>query len=160
MKVIAVYPGTFDPPTYGHLDVIKRASRIFTEVIVAVADSGGKKVLFNTAARIRMLQEITGGMGNVTVDRFNELLINFVNRHKASVIVRGLRVISDFEYEFQMALTNRGLAPSIETVFLMTSGDYSYFSSTLVKEIAALGGDVKKFVPPAVERKLTKKVKL
>ena len=159
MNVTAVYPGTFDPPTYGHLDVIQRASRIYPEVIVAVSSRGGKKVLFSTDERVKMLKQITGGISNVVIDTFNELLIDFVNGKKASVIVRGLRVISDFEYEFQMALTNRGLAPSIETVFLMTSSEHSFFSSTLVKEIAALGGDIKKFVPPPVEKELTKKVK-
>ena len=153
----AIYPGTFDPPTYGHLDVIKRASAIFDKVIVAVNEGSRKNVWFTGKERIKMLKDITVGLDNVVVDSFNELLVDYVKRKNVNVVVRGLRALSDFEYEFQMALTNRGLAPTIETVFLMPSENYSYLSSSLIKEISALGGSVKKFVPSVIEKQLKKK---
>jgi pantetheine-phosphate adenylyltransferase len=156
-KICAVYPGTFDPPTFGHIDVINRASKIFEKVIVAVADGAGKNPLFSVKERKEMLKSVTGDLKNVEVDSFDELLVSYLKKKGAAVIVRGLRVLSDFEYEFQMALTNRGMAPEIETVFMMTHEDYSYVSSTLVKEIADLGGDLKKFVPPVVEKALKNK---
>lgn len=156
-NITAVYPGTFDPPTYGHLDVIKRASKIYNKVIVAVADGAGKETWFDVETRKEMLKKITKGIKNVVVDSFNVLLVNYAKKNNASVIVRGLRALSDFEYEFQMALTNRSIAPNIETVFLMTHEDYSYLSSSLIKEIFLLGGSLKKFVPKEVEKELKNK---
>lgn len=153
-NITAIYPGTFDPPTNGHLDVITRASRLFSKVIVAVADETNKETWFSVDKRVEMLKKITRGIKNVRIDNFNELLVRYARRKKASVIVRGLRALSDFEYEFQMALTNTSMAPDIETVFMMTHEKYSYISSSLIKEIAALGGDLKRFVPPIVEREL------
>lgn len=154
MNIIAIYPGTFDPPTNGHLDVIIRASKIFSKVIVAVADGIGKEAWFSVDKRMEMLRKITRGLKNIQVDSFNELLINYARRKKASVILRGLRALSDFEYEFQMALTNTAMAKDLETVFMMTHEKYSYLSSSLIKEISTLGGSLKKFVPPVVEREL------
>lgn len=151
-KTIAVYPGTFDPPTFGHLDIIRRAAKIFNKVIVAVADGQGKNPLFDINKRIKMLEKITKNIKNVEIDSFSELLVDYARRKKAGVIVRGLRVLSDFEYEFQMALTNRNIAPEIETVFLMTHESYSYLSSSLIKEIAGLGGSIKKMVPKEIEK--------
>lgn len=156
-KIVAIYPGTFDPPTYGHLDVIRRASRIFHKVIVAVTDGPGKEPWFSMDERKRMLAKITRGLINVEIDSFSELLVDYARGKNASVIVRGLRALSDFEYEFQMALTNRQMAPGIETVFMMTHEDYSYFSSGLLKEISSLGGDLKRFVPPVVENELKRR---
>lgn len=153
-NITAIYPGTFDPPTNGHLDVITRASRLFSKVIVAVADETNKETWFSVDKRVEMLKKITRGIKNVRIDSFNELLVRYARRKKASVIVRGLRALSDFEYEFQMALTNTSMAPDIETVFMMTHEKYSYISSSLIKEIAALGGDLKRFVPPIVGREL------
>ncbi len=154
--VTAIYPGTFDPPTYGHLDVIKRAARIFSKVIVAVAENTSKDVWFSGEERTAMLRQLTARISNIEVDSFNELLVDYVKRKRAKVVIRGLRALSDFEYEFQMALTNRGIAPDIETVFLMPHESYSYLSSSLIKEISGLGGSVKKFVPPVVEKYLKK----
>lgn len=156
-KVIAVYPGTFDPPTYGHLDVIKRANRICDRLIVAVAQDGSKDTWFTVEERICMLRKIMQNMKNVTVDNFDELLVDYAKRKKASVIIRGIRALSDFEYEFQMALTNRQIAKDIETVFMMPHESYSYLSSSLIKEIVSLGGSIKKFVPSVVEKELKKK---
>jgi pantetheine-phosphate adenylyltransferase len=155
--VIAIYPGTFDPPTYGHLDIIERASRIYQKVIVAVATGSGKNAWFPVEERKQMLKSITKQFKNVEIDSFNELLVSYAKRKKALVIVRGLRALSDFEYEFQMALTNRSLASDIETVFLMTHEKYSYLSSSLIKEISSLNGDLKKFVPKEIESKLKKR---
>lgn len=156
-NIIAVYPGTFDPPTFGHLDVIKRASKIFHKVIVAVAGGTGKDTWFGIDERMEMLRKITDGIKNAEVDSFNELLVNYAKKKNASVILRGLRALSDFEYEFQMALTNTAIDSSIETIFMMTHEKYSYLSSSLIKEISFLGGDLSKFVPPAVEKELKKK---
>lgn len=153
-NIIAIYPGTFDPPTNGHLDVIRRASKIFSKVIVAVADGTGKDTWLSVDKRVEILKNITRGIKNVHIDSFNELLIKYARRKKAAVILRGLRALSDFEYEFQMALTNTAMAPDIETVFMMTHEKYSYISSSLIKEIAALGGDLKRFVPPVVQKEL------
>lgn len=156
-KIIAIYPGTFDPPTYGHLDVIRRASKIFKKVIVSVAAGIEKNTLFSINERVEMLREITRGIKNVKIDSFTELLVVYAKKKNASVIVRGLRALSDFEYEFQMALTNRNIDPDIETVFMMTHEEYSYLSSNLIKEISSLGGDLKKFVPAVVVKRLKKK---
>lgn len=157
-NIIAIYPGTFDPPTYGHLDIIKRASRIFHKVIVAVASGTQKETWFSVDERVDMLRRITKAMKNVEIDSFNELLVNYARSRNALVILRGLRALSDFEYEFQMALTNTSMAPDIETVFMMTHEDYSYLSSSLIKEISSFGGDLKKFVPPVVEKRLKEKI--
>ena len=158
MKRIVVYPGSFDPPTYGHLDIIKRALTFFDKVIVAVLDNPGKCSLFTIDERIKILEEITRRFKKVEVDKFKGLLVNYVKKKKAQAVVRGLRAISDFEYEFQMAQMNRELNPRVETVFMMTSTTYSYLSSSIVKEIAKLGGDISKFVPPIVKDILKKKI--
>ncbi len=143
----AVYPGTFDPVTYGHIDLIKRAARIFDKVIVAVAINPEKPVLFSAEERIAMLEDAVKGMRNITVEAFDGLVVDYVKRSGASVIIRGLRMLSDFEYEFQMALTNRKFAPGIETIFMMPHESYSYISSRLIKEAGRLGADLKSFLP-------------
>ncbi len=159
MKKIAIYPGTFDPITYGHLDVLKRASKLFDEVIVGVAESTSKKTLFSIKERISIVKECASKNKNVRVEKFSGLLVNFAKKKNASVIVRGLRAISDFEYEFQMALTNRKLSEGISTVFLMPNEKFIYLTSTLVREIALFNGKVKDFVPPNVEKALRRKYK-
>ncbi|MDO8588540.1 MAG: pantetheine-phosphate adenylyltransferase [Armatimonadota bacterium] len=156
--MIAVYPGSFDPMTNGHLDLIERAASVFDEVIVAIAPNVGKEPLFTVEERREMLSEVCRGLRNVSVDSFDGLLVSYVQKKNARVIVKGLRAVSDFQYEFEMALTNRRLAPSVETVFLMTSADYSYLSSSLVKEIAALGGSVQGLAPESVEEKLKQRL--
>ncbi len=155
----AVYPGTFDPVTYGHIDLIKRASKIFDKLIVAVAHSESKSVLFSVDERIAMLKGSLKGIKNVVVDDFDGLVVDYVKQKDASVMIRGLRMLSDFEYEFQMALTNRKLAPDIETIFMMPHEEYSYISSKLIKEAAALGADVGSFIPREAEVKLKEKLK-
>lgn len=159
MGRLAIYPGTFDPVTLGHIDLIKRASQIFPQVIVAVANNPQKKPLFNTAERLAMLKEATRGMKGIKVEAFDGLVIKYARRKKVNVLVRGLRMISDFEYELQMALTNRRLDGGIETVFLMPSEGYSFLSSTLLKEAASLGADVSSFVPKFVGRRLKERIK-
>ena len=158
-KRIAVYPGTFDPITNGHLDVIERGLRLFDGLIVAIAESPTKKPLFNVDERIRMVKEAVRKYRDVRVESFDCLLIDYLHKRKANIILRGLRVISDFEYEFQMALTNRKLASEIETVFMMTAEGYSYLSSRFIKEIARLGGRFDCFVPPHVAKMLKGKFK-
>ena len=153
----AIYPGSFDPVTNGHLDVIQRASQLFDEVVVAVAFNDAKHPLFSTQERVKLLAKITGKFRNVTVASFNGLLMEFARRNKATAVVRGLRAISDFEFEFQMALMNRKLEPKIETVFLTPKEEYTYLSSRIVKEIARLGGNVREFVPAIVAKELEKK---
>ena len=156
MSYAAIYPGSFDPVTYGHLDLIKRAIRIFDEVIVAVANNTQKKPLFNSHERVAMLKEATQGIKGVQIEIFDGLVVDYARRKKIHVIVRGLRMISDFEYELQMALTNRRLDEGIETVFLMPSEGYSFLSSTLIKEAAFLGADISSFVPQFVAEKIKK----
>ena len=156
---IAIYPGTFDPVTYGHIDLIKRASKIFDKVIVAVAHNKSKGVLFSVEERAAMLRDAVKGISNVVIDDFDGLVVNYVRRRGSRVMIRGLRMISDFEYEFQMALTNRKLAGDIETIFMMPHEDYSYVSSKLIKEAAAFGADVSKFIPKKAEAALKEKVK-
>ncbi len=147
VQKIAVYPGSFDPVTNGHLDIIKRASRIFDKVIVAVLTNAAKNPAFTFDERVAMLNVATQGIKNVEVKSFNGLLVDFVKQENASVIVKGLRAVSDFEYEFQMALLNEKLAPEIETMFLATSDRYCFLSSSIVKEIARHGGSLEDFVP-------------
>ena len=156
MKKIAVYPGSFDPATYGHLDIINRSAEIFDKLLVAVISNPNKKPLFSISERVKILKN-TVKEKNVEILSFDGLLVNFMKKKKSGIIVRGLRAVSDFEYEFQMALTNRKLHPDIETVFLTPSEKWTYISSTLVKEIATLGGSVKCFVPPIVEQMLKNK---
>lgn len=153
-----IFPGTFDPITYGHIDLIKRASVIFDEVIVAVADNTPKTTLFNLEERVDMVKSAVKGIKGVKVDFFSGLVIEYVKSKKSNVIVRGLRMISDFEYEFQMALTNRKLSDTIETIFMMPSENYSYLSSKLLKEAALLGADLKSFVPGFISKKLKTKL--
>ncbi|MBP7216366.1 MAG: pantetheine-phosphate adenylyltransferase [Candidatus Omnitrophica bacterium] len=155
----AIYPGTFDPPTFGHIDIIKRAKETFSEVIVAVAHNPHKKPLFTVAERVSMLKKATVDMPDIEIRDFDGLVVDFARKNKAKVIIRGLRMLSDFEYEFQMALTNRKLAPDIETVFLMTQDSFSYLSSKLLKEAASLGADIASFVPSFVEDALKRKIK-
>ncbi len=156
---IAVYPGTFDPVTYGHIDIIKRASRIFGKVIVAVAHNEQKGVLFTADERVAMLKDAVKGVRNVVVCDFSGLVVDYVRKSGSNVMIRGLRMISDFEYEFQMALTNRKLSEDIETIFMMPHEDYSYVSSKLIKEAASLGADVVKFIPKRAAVALTAKLK-
>ena len=158
---LAVYPGTFDPVTNGHIDLIRRALEIVEKVIVGVAvNPVEKKTLFSVKERVGMLKGATGQWPAVEVKPFDSLVVNFAKAEDAGVILRGLRMLSDFEYEFQMALTNRRLDPRIETVFMMPSAEYSYISSRLIKEAAALGGDVRQFVPAFVAQRLKKKLKV
>ena len=149
-KRIAVYPGTFDPITNGHLDIIQRGSRLFDRVIVAIASNADKTPMFDAKERAAFILEAVAELPNVEVDTFSGLLVDYLRRRRAHVIVRGLRAISDFEYEFQMALMNRRLDSEAETVFMMPAEAYSYLSSRLVKEVVALGGDVSGLVPAAV----------
>ena len=160
MNKLAIYPGTFDPVTFGHLDVIERTNHIFPEVIVAVAETSRKNLLFGLEERIDMVREVTKNLKGVRVEAFNSLVVDFARKKKAGVLIRGLRMISDFEYEFQMTLTNRRLAEDIETVFLMPSEKHSFISSTLLKEVSVLGADVSTLVPEFVEKKLKAKLAL
>ncbi|HTI72059.1 MAG TPA: pantetheine-phosphate adenylyltransferase [Candidatus Limnocylindria bacterium] len=155
---IAVYPGSFDPLTNGHLDVVQRASRLFDKVIVAVARNDAKQALFTMEERRDLVAEALADLPNVEADLFEGLLVNYVVNQGACVIVRGLRAISDFEFEFQLALMNRKLNEHVETVFLMPKDTYSFLSSRMVKEIARLGGDISAFVPPHVCRALARKL--
>ena len=156
-----IYPGSFDPVTYGHLDVIERSSKLVDELIVGVLNNKAKSPLFSAEERVRMLNEVTKDMPNVTVVPFEGLLVDFARKMDAGLVIRGLRAITDFEYELQMAHTNHKMEPDVETVFLTTSLDYSYLSSTTVKEVAAFGGDISQFVPGIVadliEEKMNKR---
>jgi len=155
MGLTAIYPGSFDPATNGHLDVITRASGLFDRLIVAVGRNSGKSSpLFTPEERVEMLREVSAPLPNVEVTTFDGMLVTFAREQGARVLIKGLRAVSDFEYEFQMALANRQLAPDIETLFLMTSAEHLYLSSSIVKEIARLSGDVSALVPPAVEARL------
>ncbi len=150
----AIYAGTFDPITLGHLDLIERSAELFDRVILAVAESSPKHTLFSVADRVTMAREVTAGMERVEVDSFNELLIDYARAQRVRILIRGLRAYSDFEYEFQMALTNRKMAPEIETLFMMPKEIHSYVSSSTVRQVAALGGDTREFVPAPVQRHL------
>src|SRR5438132_269838 len=151
---VAVYPGTFDPLTNGHVDIIRRGARLFDRIIVAILVNIGKEPLFTIAERTDIIRDVFSDLHNLEVDSFDGLLVDYVRRKRADVIVRGLRAVADFEYELQMALMNRHLSPQVETVFMMPAEQYTYVSSRLVKEVAALGGSVAGLVPPAVERRL------
>jgi len=159
MKRTAIYPGSFDPLTNGHLDVIQRAAKLFDHVIVAVAENESKQPLFTLAERVALVKQAVTKLPNVETDSFSTLLVEYVAAQKAQAIVRGLRAVSDFEFEFQLALMNRKLDENIETIFMMPKDTYTFLSSRIVKEIARLGGDVRAFVPPNVQIALKKKLK-
>jgi len=159
MNISAVYPGTFDPITKGHMDLVERATRLFDKVIVAVAANPAKQPAFTGDERVSLASEVLADMEKVEVCSFDSLLVDFVREHEASVILRGLRAVSDFEYEFQLAGMNRHLEPKIETLFLTPAEQYSYISSSLVREIAGLGGDVSHFVHPVVEAALNRRMR-
>jgi len=153
----AIYPGSFDPVTDGHLDVIERARKLFDEVIVAVAHNDEKQPLFSLEERLDLLRETAGKINSVRITHFKGLLVEFARAEKAGAVIRGLRAVSDFEFEFQMALMNRKLDAEVETIFLMPKEEYTYLSSRIVKEIARLGGDVSGFVPACVAKALARK---
>ena len=154
----AIYPGSFDPVTLGHLDIINRASRTVGELIVGVLNNGGKTPLFSIEERVNMLNEVTGDLPNVKVMSFSGLLVDFAKHTQATVIVRGLRAISDLDYELQMAQTKRKLNPDVDTMFLATSLEYAYLSSTTVKEVASFGGDLREFVPECIIGEIRQKI--
>jgi len=157
-RVLAIYPGSFDPVTNGHLDLIERGSKIFGRLIVAVLRNDGKSPMFTLAERMEMLRESTGALANVEVDSFDGLLVDYARQLGARVLLRGIRAVSDYEYELQMAMMNRRLEPGMETIFMLPAEAYSYLSSRLVREIAQLGGAVTGLVPPAVEQRLRVKL--
>ena len=157
MNTTAIYPGTFDPITHGHSDIVRRASRLFRRIVVAVAESPKKEPSFALEERVLLAREALGDLHNVEVLGFNSLLARFAQEQGATVILRGLRAVSDFEHEFQLAAMNRQLAPEVETMFLTPAEEYSFVSSSLVREIARLGGDVSNFVSPAVVRALAER---
>ncbi|MTV47656.1 pantetheine-phosphate adenylyltransferase [Heliobacillus mobilis] len=154
---IAVYPGSFDPITKGHMDIVERAAQIFDELIVAVVHNPSKKPLFTMEERVEMIRVASQHLTNVTVKSFSGLLVDFAKKEKANAIVRGLRAVSDFEIEFQMALMNKTLYPQAETVFLTTTTDYAFISSSMVKEVASFGGDVREYLPPIVQERMAEK---
>lgn len=154
---IAVYPGSFDPVTNGHLDIIRRSAKVFDKVIVGVLDNVAKKPMFTVQEREELLKKVTAGIANVEVYSFSGLLVDFMKRFDSAVIIKGLRTISDFEYEFQMALLNKSLNPDVETFFMMTDSKYSYISSSMVKEVARWGGSIDEFVPCDIIEVINKK---
>ena len=158
MSVIALYPGTFDPPTNGHIDLIQRGAKLFDHLIVSILNNPGKDPLFTVEERAEMLRESTTGMSNVSVATFDGLMIDFARQQGAKAVLRGIRAISDYEYEFQMALMNRRLAPEIETVFLQPAGRYSFVSSRMLKEVFSFGGDVSGLLPPNVLKRLQSRI--
>ncbi len=158
MEKIAIYPGSFDPPTSGHLDIIDRAFTIFDEIIVVVIDNPSKKTLFSVKERVEMLEKIYSSIEEIKIESYDGLLVDFARIKNATAILRGLRAVSDFEYEFQMALMNRKLNPDINSVYLMPLEEFSYLSSSLIKEVYSLGGDVSGFIPPVVEKYLSRKL--
>lgn len=156
--VKAIYPGSFDPVTFGHIDIIERSSKIADEVVLAVLKNNAKRPLFSVEERVRMLEEVTKELPNVRVVSFEGLTVDFAKQIGANMLIRGLRAVTDFEYELQMAQTNHKLAPEIETVFLTTNLNYSYLSSTIVKEVATFGGDISQFVPEVVMNRIKEKM--
>ncbi len=154
MSVIALYPGTFDPPTNGHVDLIQRGAKLFEHLTVGILNNPGKNPLFTVEERVEMLRESTSALDNVSVATFDGLMVDFARHLGAKAVLRGIRAISDYEYEFQMALMNRRLAPEIETVFLQPAGRYSFISSRMLKEVFSFGGDVTGLVPPNVLKRL------
>ena len=154
-----IYPGSFDPVTFGHMDVIERSAKKMDDLIVGVLNNKAKSPLFSVEERVRMLEEITKDMPNVRIIPFEGLLVDFARKMQADLVIRGLRAITDFEYELQMAQTNHKMEPDLETVFLTTSLEYSYLSSSTVKEVAAFGGDISQFVPEAVMDRIAEKMK-
>ena len=159
MSVTALYPGTFDPPTNGHVDLIQRGAKLFDHLTVAILNNREKNPMFTVEERVEMLKEVTGTLANVSIATFEGLMVEFARRQGASAVLRGIRAISDYEYEFQMALMNRRLAPEIETVFLQPAGRYSFVSSRMVKEVFSFGGDISGLVPPNVVKKLRARIK-
>ncbi len=159
MHIKAIYPGTFDPITDGHLDLVIRASKLFSQVIIAIASNPGKTPLFSLKERVEMAEEVTAHLSNVTIIGFSNLLVDCAKEYNADVVLRGLRAVSDFEYEFQMAGMNRRLSPELETMFLTPAEQYEFISSSMIREIAKLKGDVSSFVPKCVEERLVKKFK-
>jgi len=159
MSVKALYPGTFDPPTNGHVDLIQRGAKLFDHLTVAILVNPVKNPLFTVDERVEMLKEATNGIGNVSVATFDGMMVDFARQQGASAVLRGIRAISDYEHEFQMALMNRRLAPEIETVFLQPAGRYSFVSSRMVKEVFSFGGDVSGLVPPNVLKRLRARIK-
>jgi pantetheine-phosphate adenylyltransferase len=157
-KVIAIYPGSFDPPTNGHLDLVERGSRIFDELVVAILRNPEKDPLFSLGERRHMLEDLTSGFKNVQVDTFDGLMVDYAAKVNATAVLRGIRALSDYEYELQMALMNRKLLPDLETVFMMPAEQYSYLSSRLVREVARLGGAITGLVPELVEQRLREKL--
>jgi pantetheine-phosphate adenylyltransferase len=157
-KVIAIYPGSFDPPTNGHLDLVERGSRIFDELVVAILRNPEKNPLFSLGERRHMLEDLTSRFKNVQVDTFDGLMVDYAARVNATAVLRGIRALSDYEYELQMALMNRKLQPNLETVFMMPAEQYSYLSSRLVREVARLGGAINGLVPELVEQRLREKL--
>ena len=158
MSVRALYPGTFDPPTNGHVDLIHRGSKLFDHLTIGVLLNPVKNPLFTVAERVEMLREATSSMSNVAVDTFDGLMVDYARKLKAGAVLRGIRAISDYEHEFQMALMNRRLAPEVETVFLQPAGRYSFVSSRMVKEVFSFGGDVTGLVPPNVLKRLRERI--
>ena len=157
-KGTAIYPGSFDPPTNGHLDLIQRGSKIFEELVVAILRNSEKTPMFSVAERSEMLRELTADLNNVRIDTFDGLMVEYAKSIDASCVLRGIRAVSDYEYELQMALMNRKIEPTLETVFMMPADKYSYVSSRLVREVAQAGGPVKGLVPEVVEQKLREKL--
>ena len=157
-KGLAIYPGSFDPPTNGHLDLIQRGSKIFEELVVAILRNPEKSPMFSVAERMEMLRELTKDLSNVRIDMFDGLMVEYAKSMDAMCVLRGIRAISDYEYELQMALMNRKLEPTLETVFMMPADKYSYISSRLVREVAQAGGPVKGLVPEAVEQRVLAKL--
>jgi len=158
MSVKALYPGTFDPPTNGHIDLIQRGAKIFSHLTVAILNNPVKNPLFTVEERVEMIREATNALPNVSVDTFSGLMVEFARREGAAAVLRGIRAISDYEYEFEMALMNRRLAPEIETVFLQPAGRYSFIRSSMVKEVFSFGGDVSELVPPNVLKRLQNRI--
>ena len=154
---VAVYPGSFDPITNGHLDIIRRASKLYDRVIVGVLNNASKNPAFSVDERREMIEAVTADIKNVSCDVFSGLLVDFAKHNEATVIIKGLRTVADFEYEFQMALLNKALNPEFETVFMMTDSKYSYISSSMVKEVAKYHGELEGFVPPIIKEKILKK---